>query len=169
MCSSAPAATSRGHAEHTKCNTPPGLAGELTYTISKDSRRCSFRLTGSSPAHSREWLASLHGIGTTNSHTPGSDRSKHLHEPALGEHLGDNSPSRLHTSAMSKRVADVRMNAATLFTLPASIAADIVERLSARDVCALAQVCLRDQSPLAPCAGLRRRTAMSLCASSKNS
>ncbi len=39
------------------------------------------------------------------------------------------------------------MNAATLFTLPASIAAEIVAWLSAKDVCALAQVCLRDQSP----------------------
>ena len=30
MHTSAPAVTSRGHAEHTKCNTSPGLAEELT-------------------------------------------------------------------------------------------------------------------------------------------
>ena len=42
---------------------------------------------------------------------------------------------------MSKTVADVRMHAATLFSLPPSIAADIVERLSTKDVCTLAKVC----------------------------
>ena len=87
---------------------------------------------------------------------------QNIYNSLLLEKLGDRSPNRLHILAMSKSVADVRMNAATLSTLPASIAADIVERLSAKDVCAVAQVCFRDQSPLAPCAGLHRRTTMSL-------
>ena len=58
------------------------------------------------------------------------------------EVFGANNPSRPHSPVMSKTAADVRNHAATLLTLPASIAADIVERLSTEDVCTLAQVCV---------------------------